>query len=150
MKKKNFAKMLTEYEKLGDRNADLHYSYQDFSDFISLMEENPKGHRLYGEKQYVVNVHPVFLVSRAFQIGYVAALRKEKAEERKRRRNEREGTLDDLMRKYAEVFREGFPSFQVFRGRRTQECIDIVQRCLSEHKDAYELGYATDEKEVLY
>lgn len=61
-----------------------------------------------------------------------------------------EEELDRLTLKYAETFEEGFPSFQVFRGRETQECIEIVQRCLRENKDAYELGYATLDEEVEY
>lgn len=61
-----------------------------------------------------------------------------------------EEKLDGLMMDYINTFGEGFPSFQVFRGRETQECIDIVERCLREQKDAYELGYATLEEDTEY
>lgn len=61
-----------------------------------------------------------------------------------------EEELDRLTMEYIETFGEGFPSFQVFRGRETHECIEIVQRCLRENKDAYELGYATLDEEVEY
>lgn len=61
-----------------------------------------------------------------------------------------EEKLDGLMMEYKQKFNEGFPSFQVFRGRETQECIEIVQKCLREDKDAYELGYATLDEDVEY
>lgn len=64
--------------------------------------------------------------------------------------NKMEEKLDALMMDYTKTFGEGFPSFQVFRGRETQECIDIVEKCLRERKDAYELGYTTDEEGIKY
>ena len=58
--------------------------------------------------------------------------------------------LDRLTLQYTETFGEGFPTFQVFRGRETQECIGIVERCLRESKNAYDLGYATVDEDIDY
>lgn len=58
--------------------------------------------------------------------------------------------MDDYLKKYIEAFDEGFPMYQLGRGRSEDEVIGIIQRCLDENKDAYALGLVTDDLEIDY
>lgn len=58
--------------------------------------------------------------------------------------------MDELLRDYAEEFGEGFPMYQIGRTRTDEETMAIIKRCLDSKKDAYELGYCTDELDVYY
>ena len=57
-----------------------------------------------------------------------------------------EGYLD----KYYDEFGEAFPMIPLMWGRTEEEVVQIIKKCLSEHKDAYELGYVTDNDGTLY
>lgn len=54
------------------------------------------------------------------------------------------------MKKYAEKFGDGFPMFQIGRSRTDEEIVEIIKECIEKGKDAYELGYVTDDPDVLY
>lgn len=58
--------------------------------------------------------------------------------------------LDTYLEKYAKAFEDGFPMYQVGRGRNEEEVIEIIKRCLKVKKDVYELGLAVDDDEVEY
>lgn len=58
--------------------------------------------------------------------------------------------MDELLEKYCQLFGEGFPMFQIGRTRTDDEIIKILKRCIEEKKDAYKLGYCTDEQDVFY
>ena len=58
--------------------------------------------------------------------------------------------LDSILMKYTERFGEGFPTFQLFRGRSEEECSELVRLCLERGKDAYEMGLVTDDPDILY
>lgn len=58
--------------------------------------------------------------------------------------------MDEWMEKYIDAFGEGFPMYQVGRGRTEEETIKIIRECIEKKKDAYELGYATDDNEIFY
>jgi hypothetical protein len=58
--------------------------------------------------------------------------------------------LDNLLFEYTLKFGDGFPTFQLFRGLPTDECVKIVRRCLDENKTAYELGLVTASDDVQY
>ena len=55
-----------------------------------------------------------------------------------------------LIGKYIDMFGEGFPTYQVFRSRTTEECIEIVKQCIDQNKTAYDLGYCTDDDNIEY
>lgn len=59
-------------------------------------------------------------------------------------------TLDDYLKKYFETFGEGFPTYQIARTRTDDEIIDIIKKCLDEKKDAYSMGYASDNVDMYY
>lgn len=61
-----------------------------------------------------------------------------------------EEQLDDLLFQYNLKFKEGFPTYQLFRGRTDQECIEMVQRCLDKGKTAYQLGLLSDSEDIQY
>lgn len=58
--------------------------------------------------------------------------------------------IDEYLQKYADLFDEGFPMFQLGRTRSDDEIIDIINRCLSEKKTAYDLGLVTDDEDTEY
>lgn len=58
--------------------------------------------------------------------------------------------IDALMIEYAKKFGDGFPSFQIARTISEEETIAIIQECLDKGKDAYELGFVTDNEDILY
>ena len=56
-----------------------------------------------------------------------------------------EEKLDAKLGEYAERFDDGFPMYQLGRGRDESEIIELIDRCLNAGKDAYELGFVTDD-----
>lgn len=58
--------------------------------------------------------------------------------------------IDDLMFEYVKKFGDGFPSFQIMRTRTEDETIEIINECLEKGKDAYELGYVSDDEDIDY
>lgn len=58
--------------------------------------------------------------------------------------------IDDYLRKYAETFGEGFPMYQLGRTRTDGEIIEIIEKCLNEKKNAYDLGLVTDDLDIDY
>lgn len=58
--------------------------------------------------------------------------------------------LMDLLEKYYEKFGESVPMIPVAWGRTEKELCEIIEKCLKEGKDVYQLGYAKEDKDVLY
>ena len=58
--------------------------------------------------------------------------------------------MDEYLQKYVNAFGEGFPMYQLGRTRTETEIIEIIERCLREDKDAYDLGLVTDNADVDY
>lgn len=56
--------------------------------------------------------------------------------------------MEELLKRYIELFGEGFPMYQIGRSRTQEEICDIIDECLKKKQDAYELGYAKEE--VIY
>jgi hypothetical protein len=54
------------------------------------------------------------------------------------------------MIEYAKRFGNGFPSFQIMDSHNDEETIKIIDDCLEKGKDAYELGYVTDNEDTVY
>lgn len=54
------------------------------------------------------------------------------------------------MEQYAKAFGDGFPMYQLGRGRTDEEIIEIIDRCLKEGKDAYDLGLVSDDEDIEY
>lgn len=50
----------------------------------------------------------------------------------------------ELLKRYAKKFDEGFPMYQAGRGLEERQIAEMVERCLREEKDAYQLGYAEE------
>ena len=59
-------------------------------------------------------------------------------------------SLYPLFDEYLKRFGEGFPAFQLLRGRTVEEGAALIRQCLDAGKDAYELGLVTDDPEVEY
>ena len=53
--------------------------------------------------------------------------------------------MDEKLEAYAERFGDGFPMYQLGRGRTDEEVMSIIDECLEKGKDAYELGLVNDE-----
>ena len=58
--------------------------------------------------------------------------------------------MDDKLDAYAEKFGDGFPMMPLAWGRTDDEVIEIIDDCLSNGKDVYELGYVEDDDDVMY
>ena len=58
--------------------------------------------------------------------------------------------LEKKMQAYAQVFDDGFPMVPLGWGRSDAEIIEIIDRCLKENKDVYELGYIENNPDIDY
>lgn len=58
--------------------------------------------------------------------------------------------LEKYLKKYAKTFGEGFPTYQLARGRSPEEVIEIIKRCIDVKKDVYELGLVTLDEDTEY
>lgn len=52
--------------------------------------------------------------------------------------------------KYLEKFGEAFPMIPMAWGRTQKEISDIIKECLEKNKTVYDLGYVTNDEEVIY
>ena len=59
-------------------------------------------------------------------------------------------TLDAKLSAYTMKFNDGFPMMPLGWGRSDDEIIEIIDRCLTEGKDVYELGYLEDDNDIEY
>lgn len=50
-------------------------------------------------------------------------------------------SLDDYMMEYLDKFGEGFPMYQLGRGRSQGEIIEMIKDCLENSLDVYEMGF---------
>lgn len=57
--------------------------------------------------------------------------------------------LEKKMQEYEELFGDSFPSFN-FMHLDPEGIIKIIDDCLEEGKDVYELGYIDDDDDVKY
>ena len=57
--------------------------------------------------------------------------------------------MEKLMDKYLELFNDGFPMFQM-QSKTEEEIRAILERCIKEKKDAYDLGYVSDDADIFY
>lgn len=57
--------------------------------------------------------------------------------------------LEAKLKEYEELFGESFPTFN-FTHLSFKEMGKIIDHCLEEGKDAYELGYASEDEDMKY
>lgn len=53
--------------------------------------------------------------------------------------------LDNWLKKYAEKFDDGFPMIPLGWGRTEEEIIELIKNCISNNKNAYEMGLVKEE-----
>lgn len=53
--------------------------------------------------------------------------------------------LDNWLKKYAEKFDDGFPMIPLGWGRTEEEIIEMIKNCISNNKNAYEMGLVKEE-----
>ena len=58
--------------------------------------------------------------------------------------------LEGLLKAYAQKFGDGFPTYQIARGKTEAEVAKIIMECIESGKDAYELGYVEDDPDIDY
>lgn len=58
--------------------------------------------------------------------------------------------VEEYLRQYRERFKEGFPMYQLGRGRTSEEIIAIIKDCLKQDKDVYAMGLVTDDEDIDY
>ena len=49
--------------------------------------------------------------------------------------------LLEALNRYENAFGDSFPTIPLMRGRTEKEVIAIMERCIEEKKDVYDLGY---------
>ena len=55
--------------------------------------------------------------------------------------NEKRAELLGRLKAYAEQFEDDFPTIPLMLNRTEDEVIEIIDRCLREGRDVYEIGY---------
>lgn len=80
---KNYEKMMEEYSKNTNEQTRRAFTFRDYGDIVKFAEDK---HPCPDGGVYIVRTYPALLACIAFQIGYASALRKVKADGRKRRR----------------------------------------------------------------
>lgn len=58
--------------------------------------------------------------------------------------------MEALLERYVDMFGDAFPTFQLMQTRTDAEVMEILKRCLSEKRSAYELGYVSDSLDDIY
>lgn len=58
--------------------------------------------------------------------------------------------MDEKLDAYADKFGDGFPMIPLAWGRTEEEIIDIIDNCLKNGKDVFEMGYVDDDNDVMY
>lgn len=58
--------------------------------------------------------------------------------------------LDEYLMRYLAKFGEGFPMYQLGRGRSNEEIIEMIKDCLELNMDVYEAGLLSDPEEEEY
>lgn len=56
---------------------------------------------------------------------------------------------NEAIKKYNKVFEDGFPSIPLLN-RPEKEIIEIVETCIKENKDVYEMGYLKLDNDIMY
>lgn len=57
--------------------------------------------------------------------------------------------LNDALKLYEKTFDDSFPMFSM-SGSPPKEVIEIINKCVKENKDVYDLGYLTLDNDTLY
>lgn len=57
--------------------------------------------------------------------------------------------MEKLYDEYLRLFGDGFPMFQM-QSKTEKEIKEILERCIKEKKDAYDLGYVSDDADIFY
>lgn len=58
--------------------------------------------------------------------------------------------LEEKLKKYAKKFGDGFPMIPLAWGRTDEEIIGLIDKCLAAGKDAYEMGFVSDDDDINY
>ena len=58
--------------------------------------------------------------------------------------------IDKYLDAYWEKFGEGYPMYQLGRGRTDDEIIGIIQKCLETGQDVYAMGLIDEDEDVQY
>lgn len=53
--------------------------------------------------------------------------------------------IDNWLKKYAEKFEDGFPMMPLGWGRTEEEVIELIKNCISNNKNAYEMGFVKED-----
>lgn len=54
------------------------------------------------------------------------------------------------MEEYEKKFGDSFPTMPLMYGKTKEEMIEIIDRCIRENKDVYELGILSLDEDVMY
>lgn len=58
--------------------------------------------------------------------------------------------LDKALKLYEQTFGEAFPMFPMRTTTTTNEVVDIINKCIDNNKDVYDMGYLSLNADVIY
>lgn len=58
--------------------------------------------------------------------------------------------LLEKMEEYQAAFGDSFPTIPLARGRSDDECIELINKCISAKKDVYAMGFCSESPDIAY
>lgn len=58
--------------------------------------------------------------------------------------------LDAALELYEKTFDDSFPTIPLLMENTDEKVVEIINKCISEKKDVYELGYLSLSEDVIY
>ena len=58
--------------------------------------------------------------------------------------------LEKALMEYEEMFDDGFPTIPLAFGRTDEEVIGMIENCIVNKKDVYDMGILTLDNDILY
>lgn len=58
--------------------------------------------------------------------------------------------LDNKLDEYEKTFHDSFPTYPLAISKSDEEIIEMIDKCIKEKKDVYEMGYLKDDLSIKY
>ena len=58
--------------------------------------------------------------------------------------------LDTALKLYEKTFDDSFPTIPLLMDNSDEKVVEIINKCISENKDVYDMGYLTLDRNTVY
>lgn len=58
--------------------------------------------------------------------------------------------LDAALKLYEQIFDDSFPTIPLLMDNSDEKVVEIINKCISENKDVYDMGYLSLDGDVIY